>query len=241
MCSVHLCIPSKRPPEQALLCLQKWAAMGYGVALYCDTVEDLWAKEPKWPNKPQLSPFNGIWGEYPGYAVASNRLVKMVLDNDRSCDWCVLGGDDLFPDEKHAAEDIAQQCSEHFCGTFGVCQPTGDVEFGDAQGPYCRRVAGSAWVGREWCLRANKGAGPLYPDFDHMFGDECLMETAKKLSVFWQRPDLLHYHAHWARKRGMAEDMPAFLAKWNTPEHWQKSKALFERLKSEDFAPCMPL
>ena len=41
-------------------------------------------------------------------------------------DWVVTGGDDMWPEKGQAPETIAEECREHFGGTWGVMQPTGD-------------------------------------------------------------------------------------------------------------------
>jgi len=132
--------------------------------------------------------------------------------------------------------------------TFGVMQPTGDV-FGEnepgnaARYPvgrrrYIERICGSPFLGREWCMRGNQGNGPFSPHFWHMFGDECLQEVAIKLGILWQRPDLTHHHAHWART---TRQMPEFLREANTRRHWDESKAILDRLRADGFRECMPL
>jgi hypothetical protein len=68
----------------------------------------------------------------------------------------------------------------------------------------------------------------------------------KQLGVFWQRPDLTHFHDHWGRPRegetmGRKERMPDFLIKANSTDEWHKSKKEFERLKAGGFAECLPL
>ncbi len=157
--------------------------------------------------------------------------------------------------------------------TFGVMQPTGDPWSDNHPGEkrLIRRVAGSPWLGREWCERANKGRGPLWPGgltclgcrgegigckecdwtgktkgFYHMFADETLQCVATQLGVFWQREDLTHHHEHWGRPKpgermGHRANMPAFLEKANSEEEWNRSKAEFERLKADGFKECMPL
>jgi hypothetical protein len=134
--------------------------------------------------------------------------------------------------------------------TFGVMQPTGDPygendafaqKFPIGRRRYIERICGSPWLGREWCLRGNQGHGPFHPGFWHMHGDECLQEVAEKLGILWQRPDLCHHHEHWARKRSNTADMPAFLARANSREHWEESKALLNKLRADGFRECMPL
>jgi hypothetical protein len=122
-------------------------------------------------------------------------------------------------------------------------QPTGD-RFAGGQ---IDRIAGSPWMGREWCLRANGGRGPLWPEFTHMFADEALKRSAEKMGVYWARPDLIHFHAHFQRadqsigSRAIAKPIPPHLVKWNTRQHWDEMKAIFQRLEAEDFKSCLPI
>jgi hypothetical protein len=130
----------------------------------------------------------------------------------------VIGGDDTEPDPNHVPEDIALDCEEHFGGTFGVMQPTGD-RWADGS---IDRIAGSAWMGRDWCLTANKGAGPLYPEFQHMHVDEALKGAAEKMRVYWMRRDLVHLHRHFMRvsddltAKAVFAEAPTHLVRWNT-------------------------
>jgi hypothetical protein len=124
-------------------------------------------------------------------------------------------------------------------------QPTGD-KWGDKNGPYIERVAGSPWMGREWCERINQGRGPLWPEYFHMGEDEELQHVAIKHGVFWQRPDLIHYHDHWGRARegerlGQRDRMPQFLEKANSPEEWHKYKKLFSERLAAGFPGSDPL
>src|SRR6185436_16365398 len=163
--------------------------------------------------------------EYQGYAAAVNRLAREVLALDPQADWITTGGDDTEPEPNKTAEEIARECTEHFSGTFGVMQPTGD-RYGESdqsrlrwpEAPaYIDRIAGSPWLGREWCRRAHQGQGPIHPKFFHMFEDEALLEYAKMLGGFWQRWDLTHFHQHWGR--GGPSAMPEFLRHVNTRKH----------------------
>ncbi len=223
-------------------------------------------RKPADPDGQDYPPhFNG----YPGYARAVNALIKEILKEDSDAEWFVCAGDDTLPDPNHSAEDIARECSEYFAGrgpaervdaktvsmsveqfersrTFGVMQPTGDRDFGDAQGPYIDRVAGSPWIGREFARRMYQGNGPYWPEYFHMGVDEEIQAVAIKYGVFWQRPDLVHYHGHWGRpkkgeKMGQAERMPEFLARANSPEEWKKYKAIFAARQEAGFPGSEPI
>ena len=228
MSSVWYCIPSKKTAAEAQKCVDLWRSMGYSVALWRDIGDDL------------VDCDYIRYGEYPGYAKAVNALAKDVLAYDTACNWIVTGGDDTEPEPNKRADVIAAECNEHFNGTYGVMQPTGDRWGGERGGSaYIDRIAGSPWLGREWCLRAHKGAGPLHPDFFHMFVDEALLHAAASQGVFWQRRDLTHYHRHWAREKGNG-GVPWYLKTANGQSHWNEAKAIFERIKRGGFAECLP-
>lgn len=218
---VWYCIPSARPSAEANEALRKWHEKGYGIALWRDNDQDT----------PQCNLL--LTGKYPGYASASNALAHEVLRRDEECEFVVFGGDDMFPDPDHEPGKIARECAEHFGGTFGVMQPTGD-RWGEENGKaYSDRVAGSAWVGRKFCETVYGGEGPFWSEYFHMWADNELLEVATKLDVFWQRPDLEHYHDHWQRKQDPT--MPAFMAEACSSGHWAKYADLFHRRKYSGF------
>jgi len=247
--SVWFCIPSCRPADEAEIALAKWRAQGYKIALFVDPGH----ASPR---------ADYVWEQaYPGYAKAVNYLVHKIMLEDEEAEWFVTGGDDMWPDPNLTAEEIARQCSDCFRNlhiertgetfnvhpTFGVMQPTGD-KWGDRRGPYAERVCGSPWMGREFCRRIYSGRGPIWPEFEHMFEDEHLFEVAKKLGILWQRPDLTHHHDHWGRKKNSYDSyaqldaaIPQHLKKWNTPEHWQASGAIMDRLRAGGFAEAEDL
>ncbi len=117
-------------------------------------------------------------------------------------------------------------------------QPTGDP-WSDTKGRIIERIAGSPWIGREFCRRMNGGAGPLWQEYTHCFEDEELQCVAQKLGVFWQRPDLTHKHNHWMRKPNAK--VPPHLAEATSPQHWAKFKALFEIRKRAGFPGHEPI
>lgn len=223
--STWFCIPSKRPAAEVNATLNIWRAQGYKIAIWRDAGDEEVICDL------QLS------GTYPGYPVAVNALCRSVIEHDTSAEWLVTGGDDTEPDPNKRADEIAAECTAHFGGTFGVVQPTGDRWAGGQ----IDRICGSPFMGREWCERAHGGSGPLWYEYWHMFVDEDLHNVARKLGVLWQRRDLTHKHNHFCRVenevdwvKGRAE-MPAFLREANSPEHWNKYKALFERRRREGF------
>jgi hypothetical protein len=230
--NVWFCIPSARPIEEAKASLSKWRKRGYRIALWRDKHE--YAAEA-------VCDFL-LTGKYPGYANAVNAVVGEVLKLDPQCRWIVAGGDDMEPDENRGPEEIAGQCEARFGAkgdpTFGVMQPTGD-RWGEAQGSaYADRVAGSPWIGRRFCETVNGGNGPLWHEYFHMGVDDELQAVATRLGVFWQRPDLSHFHRHWARSQ---EKMPAFLAKANSPQEWEKYKHIFRNRQASGFPGHQPV
>jgi hypothetical protein len=266
--SVWLVMPSKRPPEERDPILKLWKERGYKVALWLDG-------PPFIVNQLLINYWNGAT-IYHGYAQAVNQLALEVLDQDPDAQWIVAAGDDTEPDANHSAEEIAAQCSKHFAelhagpdaapgvdlsvksiraalngvamATFGCMQPTAD-RWGDhhyGKGAYIDRVAGSPWLGREFCLRVNQGNGPLWPEYFHMFADQELQAVATRLGVFWQRPDLTHMHKHWGRARegermAPRSRMPQFLERANSAEEWEKGKRLFADRQAAGFPGSEPL
>lgn len=238
-----LCIPSARPGGGSA---GKWKAAGYNVALFVDSGHLSIALRGSSPAADKTCDDYGadlVYGaSYPGYAISVNFLIRQVSSIDFAAGWFIAGGDDTLPDQR-PPKPIAAECSAHFRGTFGVMQPTGDRWAGGQ----IDRICGSPWLGREFCSRANQGGGPLWHEYRHMFVDEELQNVAKNLGVLWQRPDLTHRHEHFCRfdervdwDRGR-QAMPAFLREANTPEHWQKYKALFEGRQKHGFPGSSPL
>lgn len=231
--SVWYVIPSAKPADEAQRCIDAWRQQGYKVAVWRDS-----------DAQPVRADFT-THGLYPGYAKAVNALALTVLSMDPACDWVVTGGDDVFPDTSKHPDRIARECSRYFggegvirsedaeClfGSYGVMQPIGDSWGGGD------RVAWSPWMGREWCLKANQGAGPLHPDYFHMFVDEHLQGAAKAQGCFWQRKDLTHTHKHWVREN---RPMPGYLRAVNTDSHWNEAKAIFNRHQAGGFRESWP-
>lgn len=198
--SVWFAVPSKRPPEEAETCLAEWRKMGYKIALWRDTGD------------PEIPCDLLLVGEYKGYHNAVNALCKEILKRDPDAEWIVTGGDDTKPDPNKRAEAIAAECTEHFNGTFGVMQPTGDLKAWPQS--QVDRICGSPWMGREFCRRMYGGNGPFWHSYYHMWGDEEMHKVCKMMGILWNRPDITHFHAHWQRP-DTAKPYPEFLKKAN--------------------------
>ena len=261
--SVWYAIPSARSLSVIEETIGKWLAMGYKVMLWRDkpAVDDF--SEIQWAREMGVS---ATWqAVYPGYSQVVNALCREILARDPAADWIVTGGDDVEPDPNKRADEIGRECSEYFAKlywsagnafggveridnspTFGVMQPTGDDWYdfhGGKRSRIIERIAGSPWMGLEFCRRMNGGAGPLWPEYTHCFEDEELQNVAQKLGVLWQRPDLTHMHYHWSRQGHLklSPEPPAHLKEATSRAHWEKYKALFEQRKAAGFPGHEPI
>ena len=245
--SVWFCLPSKR--EYYAGTLEAWRDMGYKVAIIRE------AKDGQAPVDLVLNT-----SRYQGWARSTNLVIGAVMAARSDAQWFVGGGDDYMPDPNKRAIEIAGECDEHFIKlwdhredcppsgaianhSFGVMQPTGD-RWGEKNGEaIIDRIAGSPWLGREFCRRMYHGAGPLYNGYFHNFADEELQCVAQKLDVFWRRRDVNQEHRHWARPRGSWDDAPEWAHAINHPvtSDWERSKALFAKRKAAGFPGHEPL
>ena len=264
--SVWVTIPSARPVAEVAKWAEAWRERGYKVALWrdqddLDLLLDLLTQDPTgntYPGYAVCAWEHAVcalqWSKvYPGYAVAVNRLIADIIERDPDAEWFIAAGDDVFPDPNHTAEEIAEECEDHFrrvgreitnsLSTFGVMQPTGD-RWGenpnharpDMRSAYIDRIAGSAWYGREYCKLVNQGKGPLWPEYQHMFVDEEARAVAVKLGVYWERRDLTQMHMHPGRVKNYTVDMiPEHMKKWASAEHWKEAEAIFFRRRKEGF------
>lgn len=229
--SVWYAIPSKRSAAEAQRCIDAWRAQGYHVAVWRDEGDE------------HVNADMQLSGQYEGYAATVNTLCRFILTHDTDAEWIVTGGDDMFPDQNKRADEIADELTEHFGGTFGVMQPTGD-RWGEQHPPhdgtaYSDRVCSSPWMGRDFCARMYGGQGPMHEGYHHMGVDEELQHVAIKLNVFLQRRDLIHLHEHWGRKPGGRP--PEFLKEANSPEHWNNYKTMFANRKALGFPGHEPI
>lgn len=259
--SVWFVIPSKRQGAELYTCLEAWHEQGYRIAIAREMTDPI-------DSCAQFVDSYTAVHSYQGWARSTNLVIANVMAEYADAEWFVGGGDDYFPDPRKTADEIAAECNEAFLNlhivnkfpwmadsdprpiskpavshTFGVMQPTGD-RWGEKNGEATiDRIAGSPWMGREFCRRMYRGGGPLYNGYFHNFADEELQCVAQKMEVFWQRRDLMQEHRHWARPRGDWRDAPAWAHAINNPAQsdWNKSKALFAARKAAGFPGSEPL
>lgn len=217
--SVWYAIPSIRPTKEAQAVLNRWRARGYKVAVQRD------------PGAGEVDVDLCVTRPYAGYAEAVNFLALKILAEDPHAQWVVTGGDDLFPDPTADPEKIARECENHFEGTLGIMQPTGDRHLQDAQGRCsAERVCISPWMGREWCENVYNGGGPLCAEYFHFFVDEELHEVAQAMGRLWHRRDITQHHGWWSR-----EGRPAPQHFLREKSRWEEAKNLFSLRKASGF------
>ncbi len=128
---------------------------------------------------------------YPGWAGSINTLFHEAVPE--TCPVIVAGGDDMLPDPGARAGEIAEQFLDHFGGTFGVMQPTGD----DFEAT--RTICGSPWIGRDWMRRMYAGSGGLCDSYHQQWADDELYWVSRCAGRFLERPDLSQFHDHFLR------------------------------------------
>jgi hypothetical protein len=223
--TVWFAIPSKRDPATAETYLNHWRERGYKIALWRDQDDPAIAAD-----------FTATAPVYPGYHGAINGLARCIRSLDLNAEWIVTGGDDMLPDPNKTAEEIGAECSEHFKGSFGVMQPTGDKWAGSDPGAIC----GSPWMGREFCRRMYGGKGPFCEAYPHMWGDEEMHIITSRLGILWNRPDLTHFHGHFRRNAGFKlSQRPSWMVR--NDECYTKYKPLFEARKRAGFPGHEPI
>ena len=241
--SVWVVMPSCRPVAEAEDVLRRWRRMGYRIAVLRQ-------------GEPVMHDMLLSTDTYLGWGKSINLLAKAVLAADESASWIVGAADDYWPDPDHSPSLIGAQCAVQ-ASVRGlrrrmlVMQPTGDrwgdsessrKAFGERRGAEIDRIAGSPWMGREWCQRAYQGKGPMPDCYHHLYIDEELQEVATKLGVFWQRPDLIQYHNHPCRgPRGYDIYNEGHLAPLYSKQAWDRERALFESRKAAGFPGSEPL
>lgn len=220
--SVWFAIPSANY-QMAIKTLPKWRDQGYRIAIMLDEGAPC----------PLLNADFVYSGTFRSWAIEVNHLARRIYLTNRNMTAVVTGGDDIYPCEDKTAHELEAEFLEHFPDTFGIMQPVGDGFCGNGQ------AAVSPWLGREWIRRGYGGQGPLYECYQHFCPDTELCAVARHLGIYWERPDVSQFHAHWTRLP-QGERKP-----WAHLDHAQASRQidsqLFQARKATGFPGSAPL
>lgn len=261
--SVWLTIPSARPTVEADRVLMQWRERGYKIALWRDappipTAAD-YVEVDKYPGYAAAVNFliRRVMVTDPAaewfVAAGDDTLPDPSKTAEEIARQCSFHFSEVAAAYRERAEGGVRGglAGREWSSTFGVMQPTGDrwhEGVGGFHNAPIDRVAGSAWYGREYCRRMYQGDGPLFRGYQHMFVDEEAQAVAEKMGVFWQRRDLTQKHLHWGRgatDKAVIElkpgTIPPHLEKWNTSQHWNEAKALFQSRKAAGFPGHEPI
>lgn len=214
--NVYVLMPVAKQ-ERAVAAAQRWKAKGYKMLFFQDAGTAPYTTEPT-----LVDEYKGVWE-------ACNRLARIAAQY--GSDVCVFAGDDMDPDPKHTAEEIALEYLERFPDGYGVMQPCGDPQAVDETGrPAAARICGSAWFGQGWIKRAYQGHGPTNAQYWHFYADEELALVAESLGVLWWRPDLTQFHHHWSFGWTPIQEYHK-----RNQTFWEKDQALFFARKANGF------
>lgn len=212
---IWVCIPTAQRDHVPGV-LEKWAAQGYKIALWCDPGQ----------LRDDLTMALLLIGGYPGVWRAWNALAKASFAV--GADVVVLAGDDMTPDPNLNAQQVAERYFKHFPNGEGVYQPTGDKQGELINGEWnSRRICGSPWIGKEWALRAYSGEGPVNGEYNAFYADEELLEMAKHYRRLVQDDEVTQNHLHWSWGHLPRQDYHQ-----RNQQKWLKDKELFMARKA---------
>lgn len=212
--------------EQALNFARLWQRRGYRVALLFD--DDSLAGRPQacaldevlvWCDDHIIVP------EYGGWPRSVSLLAERVYQRT---DVAVFCGTDMDPDPDIDGPTLREQFIDHFDGTCGVMQPTGDGWMDNG----ASRICGSPFVGIEAWRRLYCGEGPFCVEYFHLFADEELKLVAEREQILWQRKDVSHLHHHWSRE---GRERPGYLN--SAHKAWAPDLSTFKARQAKGF-PC---
>ncbi len=170
--------------------------------------------------------------EYPGWGESFNRLARVL--NGRY-DFLATGGDDITPDPTRDAATIGRELSEHFGGTFGVCQPSADRWAWDKDGTRSP-IAYAPIIGADFARRWNCRMGAFWPSYFQWFSDDELCRVTTAADLLWERPDLMFYHDHVSRD---GRQTPWYKAEKHP--RWQGDADLFKARQAAGFPGHEPI
>ncbi len=210
-------IPTANPPL-ATECFAAWRAMGWDTFALVNG-EHFHASIPSATGILRREMYDG-WGE------SFNSMARVL---DGRYDWLATGGDDCWPDVKNDATTIGNELTEHFGGTFGVAQATGDAWAWDKNGT-TSPIAFAPFIGAEFARRWNGGKGAFWPGYFQWFADNELHDTAKRAGLLLTRDDWTVDHRHVAKA---GKPSPSY--KVDKHPRWAADADLFRVRKAAGF------
>lgn len=244
-----VCFPTAKPPDKIEAALKPWKERGWRTSIWTDPATNpTFGVEEKslgggshfWIDGIADLHFHGV---YFGYVNSANSLGwKLSYGNGASvvrftpADWVLFAGDDMLPPAQPPAE-LAHQCREHFKGTFGVMQGTGDRWMIDASGrPASERICGSPMAGADFIRRWNGGRGVFWREYNHFFADEEMKNVTETHGILWRRPDVMIEHNHWSK---VGAPRPDYMNKAHAK--WGHDEEIFRRRQAEGFPGHEPV
>jgi hypothetical protein len=186
--NVFLCVPTagkSHVREQ----FSKWCGQGYRIAALTNgtTIS---------PDFDHLLTLHMHTEWYPGVWKSWNLLARAAFG--MGADVVVLAGDDMDPDPRKTAREIADEYFARFRLGEGVMQPCGDPQGDLIDGQRnAGRICGSPWIGPKW-IELSYGYGAVCEDYYAFYADEELKILSEKMGLLWLRQDLMQYHRHWS-------------------------------------------
>lgn len=209
MLEIFYAIPSCNV-ERCNKAFELWKRQGYKTAVLLD------------PGAPEPKADLVLHAEkYGGYYQSFNALHKAI----GNADVIITGGDDIYPDMKHKAQELGEQFFLRFPNGFGIMQPIGDNK------PGSPTICESPWVGKGWLKRAYQGKFPFWPEYIAFFGDTELKQLADRLKVLWMRRDVAQFHNHYTRPGGP----PKTNYQMSNDQYWGADEKLFYERKAGDW------
>lgn len=227
---VWLLLPVARP-KTALQRLERWADMGFKIAVYMDAEHG--------EHSCVSAAFTGL---YAGYYQAVHVLKTKLYSYLQTRCWLppaaiVYAGDDMEPDPHKGAQVQLQEYMSRYPNLDGIMQATGDRWNIDVTGRSAsERICGSPMVGAGWYSRICWGGDSMpYTAFPtcyyHFFGDEELHDVASNYGLLYQNQTITHKHNHWSRYVGKREQHHE-----RAQQHWAKDQQTYQQRRTSRVA-----
>lgn len=210
-------------PNRGWACAKKWIDRGFQALVLVDN--------PLWIHTSEMS-FHLMQGPsvFPGYYKVANAITMEAFKRGAELVTCI--GDDMLPDPTRTADDIQVMYFKRFPNGEGVLQATGDEQGEKINGEWnSQRICGSPTFGRGWYETGYKEIGGFCSQYRSFYGDEDLLNVAKKRGVLWQEPSIKIDHVHWAFGRAVKQTYHDAAQK-----NWEADQKVFFERKAAGFS-----